>query len=39
MSKVVETDLLISPVEREVIMSDALIEELRIIILSARRGL
>jgi len=38
-SKEVKADLVISPIEREVIMSDALIEELGIILLSPRRGL
>jgi hypothetical protein len=39
MSKEVVSDLVVSPVEKEVLMSDALIEELGIIILSPRSGL
>jgi hypothetical protein len=38
-SREVVADLAVSPVEREVLMSDALIEELGIIILSPRSGL
>lgn len=34
----VKSDLVISPIEKEVIISDALIEELGIVILSPRRG-
>jgi len=37
-SQDITTDLVISPIEREVIMSDALIEELGILIISPRRG-
>ncbi|MEZ0346161.1 MAG: hypothetical protein ABWK01_06395 [Infirmifilum sp.] len=38
-SRSVRTDLVISLIEREVLMSDALIEELGIVILSPKRGL
>ncbi len=38
-SKEVLSDLVISPIEREIVMSDALIEELGIILLSPRKGL
>jgi hypothetical protein len=38
-SKNVKADLVISPIEREVLMSDALTEELELIILSPRKGL
>ncbi|MGQ9691704.1 MAG: hypothetical protein ACUVQY_10720 [Thermoproteota archaeon] len=38
-SKSVKADLVLSPVEKEALMSDALIEELEIIILSPRKGL
>lgn len=38
-SQDVITDLVISPIEREAIMSDALIEELGILIISPRKGL
>ncbi|OYT40355.1 MAG: hypothetical protein B6U89_02465 [Desulfurococcales archaeon ex4484_58] len=38
-SREVIVDLVISPIEREVVMSDALIEELGIILLSPRKGL
>lgn len=38
-SKNIRSDLAISPIEKEVLMSDALIEELEIIILSPRKGL
>ncbi|MEM2841875.1 MAG: hypothetical protein QW201_01020 [Thermoproteota archaeon] len=38
-SKNVKADLVISPIEREVLISDALIEELELIILSPRKGL
>ncbi|HDI31369.1 MAG TPA: hypothetical protein ENF80_00980 [Thermofilum sp.] len=36
--KWIEADVVVSPVEREVVLSDALIEELGIIILSPKRG-
>ncbi len=38
-SKNVVADIVVSPVEREILMSDALIEELGIIILSPKTGL
>jgi hypothetical protein len=38
-SKNVKADLVISPIEKEVLMSDALTEELEIIIMSPKRGL
>jgi hypothetical protein len=38
-SKSVKADLVISPIEKEVLMSDALTEELEIIIMSPRKGL
>ena len=38
-SREVEADLVISPIEREVLISDALAEELGIILLSLKRGL
>jgi len=37
-SRWVKSDLVVSPIEREVIIGDALIEELNIIILSPRKG-
>ena len=37
-SQDVTADLVISPIEKEVIMSDALIEELGILIVSPRKG-
>jgi len=39
MSRNVKADLVISSIERELLISDALIEELEMIILSPRRGL
>lgn len=39
MSREVEADLVISPIEREVLINDTLIEELGIVILSPRSGL
>ncbi len=38
-SREVKADLVVSPIEKEALMSDALIEELGIVILSPRRGL
>lgn len=38
-SKGVKADLAVSPVEKEILMSDALIEELGIVILSPKTGL
>ncbi|MEM4971974.1 MAG: hypothetical protein QXE01_12065 [Sulfolobales archaeon] len=38
-SKDVESDLVVSPVEKEILMSDALIEELGIVLISPRSGL
>ena len=37
-SKWVKADIVVSPIEREVLASDALIEELGIVLLSPRRG-
>jgi hypothetical protein len=38
-SRDVEADLVLSPVEKEILMSDALIEELGIVLISPRSGL
>jgi len=38
-SKNVKADLVLSPIEKEVLMSDALIEELEVVILSQRKRL